>query len=76
MDKIAFMHCELDRNDGETVQGITLVVDGPVKTVLDYILMEKGDEFKNHTEIVHHALMDGLKRITDEIKSKREAEGK
>lgn len=76
MDKIAFMHCDLNRNDGETVPGITLVVDGPVKTVLDYILMEKGDEFKNHTEIVHHALMDGLKRITDEIKAEKEAKGK
>lgn len=69
MDKIAFMHCDLDRNDGQTVEGITLVVDGPVKTVLDYILMEKGDEFKNYTEIVHHALMNGLKMITDEIKA-------
>lgn len=76
MDKIAFMHCDLNRNDGETVPGITLVVDGPVKTVLDYILMEKGDEFKNHTEIVHNALMDGLKRITDEIKAEKEAKGK
>ncbi len=71
MDKIAFMHCDLDRNDGQKVQGITLVVDGPVKTVLDYILMEKGDEFKNHTEIVHHALMNGLKMITDEIKAEQ-----
>lgn len=71
MDKIAFMHCDLNRNDGETVEGITLVVDGPVKTVLDYILMEKGDEFKNRTEIVHHALMNGLKMITDEIKAEK-----
>lgn len=74
MYKIAFMHCELNRNDGETVEGITLVVDGPVKTVLDYILIEKGDEFKNHTEIVHHALMDGLKRITDKISADKASE--
>ncbi len=74
MDKIAFMHCELNRNDGETVEGITLVVDGPVKTVLDYILMKKGNQFKNHTEIVHHALMDGLRRITDEMSADKASE--
>lgn len=71
MDKIVFMHCDLDSSDGRTVEGITLVVDGGVKTVLDYILMEKGDQFKNHTEIVNHALMDGLKILTDEIRAEK-----
>ena len=64
MGKIVFMHCDLDSSDGRTV-------DGDVKTVLDYILMEKGDEFKSRTEIVNHALMDGLKILTDEIKSSK-----
>ena len=59
MGKIVFMHCDLDSSDGRTVEGITLVVDGDVKTVLDYIL------------IVNHALMDGLKILTDEIKSSK-----
>lgn len=71
MDRIVFMHCDLDSSDGRTVEGITLVVDGGVKTVLDYILMEKGDKFKNHTEIVNHALMDGLKNLTDEIRAEK-----
>ena len=62
MGKIVFMHCDLDSSDGRT---------GDVKTVLDYILMEKGDEFKSRTEIVNHALMDGLKILTDEIKSSK-----
>lgn len=71
MDRIVFMHCDLDSSDGRTVEGITLVVDGGVKTVLDYILMEKGDQFKNRTEIVNHALMDGLKNLTDEIRAEK-----
>lgn len=71
MGKIVFMHCDLDSSDGRTVEGITLVVDGDVKTVLDYILMEKGDEFKSRTEIVNHALIDGLKILTDEIQSSK-----
>lgn len=71
MDRIVFMHCDLDSSDGRTVEGITLVVDGGVKTILDYILMEKGDKFKNHTEIVNHALMDGLKNLTDEIRAEK-----
>lgn len=71
MDRIVFMHCDLDSSDGRTVEGITLVVDGGVKTVLDYILMEKGDQFKNRTEIVNHALMNGLKNLTDEIRAEK-----
>lgn len=74
MDKIVFMHCELNGSDGRTAEGITLVVDGGVKTVLDYILMEKGDEFKNRTEIVNHALLTGLKALTDEIRESRKSE--
>ena len=46
MGKIVFMHCDLDSSDGRTVEGITLVVDGDVKTVLDYILMEKANLIK------------------------------
>lgn len=67
MDKTTFMVTDIDRSDGVTVKGITLVVDGSTRLILDYIL-EQNKNFKNHVEIVNDALMKGLKILTDEIK--------
>lgn len=67
MDKTTFMVTDIDRSDGATVKGITLVVDGSTKLILDFIL-DQNRNFKNHVEIVNDALMKGLKILTDEIK--------
>ena len=39
---------------GEKVQGITIIVDGKLKEVLD-LLMKNNPDYKNYTEIVRDA---------------------
>ena len=44
---------------GEKVQGITIIVDGKLKEVLD-LLMKNNPDYKNYTEIVRDAFFDGI----------------
>lgn len=41
---------------GEKVQGITIIVDGKLKEVLD-LLMKNNPDYKNYTEIVRDAFL-------------------
>lgn len=52
---------------GEKVQGITIIVDGKLKEVLD-LLMKNNPNYKNYTEIVRDALFDGINSMIREHK--------
>jgi len=47
---------------GEKVEGVTVVVDGMLKMILDIIKTQK-PEYKNNVEILHDALVKGLEEI-------------
>ena len=44
---------------GEKVQGITIIVEGKLKEVLD-LLMKNNPDYKNYTEIVRDAFSNGF----------------
>lgn len=44
---------------GEKVQGITIIVEGKLKEVLD-LLMKNNPDYKNYTEIVRDAFFNGI----------------
>ena len=52
---------------GEKVQGITIIVDGKLKEVLD-LLMKNNPDYKNYTEIVRDAFFDGINSMIREHK--------
>lgn len=57
---------ENDRT-GEKVQGITIIVDGKLKEVVD-LLMKNNPDYKNYTEIVRDAFFNGLNLMIVEDK--------
>ena len=52
---------------GEKEQGITIIVDGKLKEVLD-LLMKNNPDYKNYTEIVRDAFFDGINSMIREHK--------
>lgn len=52
---------------GEKVQGITFIVDGKLKEVID-LLMEKNPNYKDYTEIVRDAFFNGINQMISESK--------
>ena len=52
---------------GEKVQGITVIVDGKLKEVID-LLMEKNPNYKDYTEIVRDAFFNGINQMISESK--------
>ena len=52
---------------GEKVKGITIIVDGKLKEVLD-LLMKNNPDYKNYTEIVRDAFFDGINSMIREHK--------
>lgn len=52
---------------GEKVQGITIIVDGKLKEVLD-LFMKNNPDYKNYTEIVRDAFFDGINSMIREHK--------
>lgn len=52
---------------GEKVQGITIIVDGKLKEVLN-LLMKNNPDYKNYTEIVRDAFFDGINSMIREHK--------
>lgn len=52
---------------GEKVQGITIIVDGKLKEVLD-LLMKNNPDYKNYTEIVRDAFFYGINSMIREHK--------
>ena len=52
---------------GEKVQGITIIVEGKLKEVLD-LLMKNNPNYKNYTEIVRDAFFYGINSMIREHK--------
>lgn len=52
---------------GEKVQGITIIVDGKLKDVLD-LLMKNNASYRNYTEIVRDAFFKGINSMIAEYK--------
>jgi len=52
---------------GEKVQGITIIVDGKLKEVVD-LLMKNNPNYKNYTEIVRDAFFKGINSMIVEYK--------
>lgn len=50
----------------EKVQGLTIIIDGKLKQVMD-IIIEKNDDYKNYTELVRDALFDGINNMINKI---------
>ena len=69
MDNTVTILNEEFENDktGEKVQGITIIVDGRLKEVLD-LLMKNNPDYKNYTEIVRDAFFDGINSMIREHK--------
>ena len=52
---------------GEKVQGITIIVEGKLKEVLD-LLLKNIPDYKNYTEIVRDAFFNGINSMIREHK--------
>ncbi|MCY7778349.1 hypothetical protein P9D36_14265 [Bacillus haynesii] len=59
------------KNDqtGEKVEGITIIIDGKFKQVLD-IIKAKSDSYENYTEIIRDALFEGVNSMTMKLRNK------
>ena len=54
---------------GEQVQGVTVIIDGKLKGVLD-IIMSNRSEYTTYIDIIRDSLFEGLNCITSQIKHK------
>ena len=65
--KISIMTEEFENEKtGETVEGITIMIDGVIKEFFDIIRREK-KEYTSNVSIVQDALMKGLEEIKNSI---------
>lgn len=48
---------------GENVDGITIIIDGVLKQVLDKIISENNDKYTDYTTLLQDALMKGINNI-------------
>ena len=65
---VAILNEEFENDKtGEKVQGITIIVDGKLKEVLD-LLMKNNPDYKNYTEIVRDAFFNGINSMIREHK--------
>lgn len=53
---------------GEKVQGITIIMDGKLKEVVD-LLMKNDSSYNNYTEVVRDALFKGINSMLIESKN-------
>lgn len=58
---------------GEIVQGITIILDGKLKEVVD-LLMKNNPSYKNYSEIVRDAFFKGINSMIVEQKNRGDAE--
>ena len=62
-ETVTFLQDEFEKGTrGEKVQGITIIVDGAVKQVMDMV-MRKNSNYKDYTSIVRDAFFSGLNQI-------------
>ena len=68
MNNTITMMSEEFENDktGQSVEGVTIIVDGMLKQFLD-IIRAKNPEYENNLSVIQDALMKGLNTIKSEI---------
>lgn len=65
---VTFLNEEFENDKtGEKVQGITIILDGKLKEVVD-LLMKSNPSYKNYTEIVRDAFFIGINSMIVEHK--------
>jgi hypothetical protein len=70
IDTVTLISEEFENDStGENVQGVTVIIDGKLKDVLD-IIMSKRSEYSTYVEIIRDSLFEGLNCITSQIKHK------
>lgn len=67
-EKVNFIQ-ELFENGqtGEQVPGVTIIVDGQFRKVLD-ILIERNPHYNSYADVLHDALFTGLEQLRREIR--------
>ena len=64
---VTILNEEFENDDsGEKVQGLTIIVDGKLKQVMD-IIIEKDENYNNYTEIVRDSLFNGINNLINKI---------
>ena len=53
--------------NGETVRGITIIIDGTLKQVMD-LLIEKNPDYLNYMELTKEALFEGVSKMIEASK--------
>ena len=56
-----------NEKSGELIDGITIMIDGKLKTMLD-ILMEKEKIYNSYAEIIKDLVFDGINRLVEKHK--------
>ncbi len=54
-----------NEKDGSKVRGITIIVDGKFKDVIDTLMVKK-PEYQTYTEIIRDALFTGINKMIKE----------
>ncbi|SEA08967.1 hypothetical protein [Bacillus nitratireducens] len=66
-DVVTILNEEFENEQtGEKLQGLTVIVDGKLKQVMD-IIIDKNDNYSNYTEVVKDALFEGINNIVNKI---------
>lgn len=66
-EKVNFMQEMFENGQtGEQVPGVTVIVDGQFRQVLD-ILIERNPQYKSYADILHDAMFTGLDQIRREL---------
>ncbi|PRS18849.1 hypothetical protein C6W27_03035 [Bacillus paralicheniformis] len=69
-DKVTMLNEEfVNDQTGEKVEGITIIIDGQLKQVLD-IIKAKSDSYENYTEIIRDAVFEGVNSMTMKLRDK------
>lgn len=69
-DTVTLISEEFEKDTtGEKVQGVTIIIDGKFKGVLD-VIMTKDKNYSTYMEIIRDCLFEGLNCITDRLNLK------
>lgn len=67
-DKMTLLSEEFENDKtGERVSGITIIVDGKLKAIMD-VLIAKNDKYQDYTEVVRDAIFNGINVLIQETK--------
>ncbi len=61
-DQVTVLNDKFNSSTGEQVDGITIIVDGMLKQVMD-IIIDQSDEFNSYESLVVESLFKGLNEI-------------